>query len=45
MELLGKQAILEETIMYLEKDIAEAESRIQNNRNTVKQLRLLYKVL
>jgi hypothetical protein len=45
MELLGKQAILEEAIMYLEKDIIEAESRIQSNRNTVKQLRLLYKVL
>lgn len=45
MELLGKQAILEEAIMHLEKDITEAESRIQNDRNTVKQLRLLYKVL
>jgi hypothetical protein len=45
MELLGKQAILEEAIMYLERDIIEAESRVQNDKNTVKQLRLPYKVL
>jgi hypothetical protein len=45
MDILGKQAILEDAILHLEKDIADAESGIRMNKDTIKQLRVLYKVL